>query len=81
MVLKPKTTEDVSAILEYCSGRRLAVCPQAGNTGVSGGGVALFDEVVLATQRMNSIINFDPVSGKYVAFTCVYVRLNSSGVQ
>ncbi|VVC45617.1 Hypothetical protein CINCED_3A015335 [Cinara cedri] len=66
LVLKPRTTEDVSEILKYCSGRRLAVCPQAGNTGVSGGGVALFDEVVVSTQRMNSIINFDPVSGVLV---------------
>lgn len=64
LVLKPKTTEDVSEILKYCNSRSIAVCPQAGNTGVSGGSVALFDEVVLSTQRMNDIINFDPVSGK-----------------
>jgi FAD/FMN-containing dehydrogenase len=63
-VLKPKTTKDVSEILKYCNGRNIAVCPQAGNTGMSGGSVAMFDEVVLSTQRMNSIINFDPVSGK-----------------
>lgn len=64
LVLKPKTTEDVSEILKYCNGRSIAVCPQAGNTGISAGSVALFDEVVLSTQRMNDVINFDPVAGK-----------------
>ncbi|XP_025193263.1 D-2-hydroxyglutarate dehydrogenase, mitochondrial-like [Melanaphis sacchari] len=66
LVLRPKTAKDVSDILKYCNDRRIAVCPQAGNTGISSGSVALFDEVVLSTERMNSIINFDPVSGVLV---------------
>ena len=33
LMLKPKTTEDVSAILKYCNERKLAICPQSGNTG------------------------------------------------
>lgn len=64
LVLRPKTTEDVSEILKYCNDRTIAVCPQAGNTSMSGGSVALFDEVVVSTERMNNIINFDPVSGE-----------------
>lgn len=28
VLLKPKTTEEVSAILSYCNQHRLAVCPQ-----------------------------------------------------
>jgi FAD/FMN-containing dehydrogenase len=64
LVLRPKTAEDVSDILKYCNARSIAVCPQAGNTSMSSGSVALFDEVVLSTERMNNIINFDPVSGK-----------------
>lgn len=34
VVLRPKTTEEVSAILKYCNERKLAVCPQGGNTGL-----------------------------------------------
>lgn len=34
VVLKPKTTEEVSEILKYCSARKLAVVPQGGNTGL-----------------------------------------------
>lgn len=70
LVLRPKTTEDVSEILKYCNDKNIAMCPQAGNTGVSGGSVALFDEVVLSTQRMNDIIDFNPVSGMYVRLLC-----------
>ncbi|XP_022168811.1 D-2-hydroxyglutarate dehydrogenase, mitochondrial-like [Myzus persicae] len=66
LVLRPKTAEDVSDILKYCNDRSIAVCPQAGNTSLSCGSVALFDEVVLSTERMNKIINFDPVSGVLV---------------
>ena len=35
---------------------------QGGNTGLVGGSVPLFDEVVLATAAMNKVISFDPVS-------------------
>lgn len=36
LVLKPKTTEDVSKILKYCNEKKLAVVPQGGNTGLVG---------------------------------------------
>lgn len=76
LVLRPKTTEDVSEILKYCNDKSLAVCPQAGNTSMSGGSVALFDEVVVSMERMNSIINFDPVSGKYPTVVSVCMRIS-----
>jgi FAD/FMN-containing dehydrogenase len=34
VVLKPRTTEEVSEIMKYCHSRKLAVCPQSGNTGL-----------------------------------------------
>lgn len=36
----------VSQILKYCDSRRLAVVPQGGNTGLVGGSVPVFDEVI-----------------------------------
>ena len=33
LTLLPKTTEELSSILKYCNEKRLAVCPQGGNTG------------------------------------------------
>ncbi|KAG8733435.1 hypothetical protein FRC11_006236 [Ceratobasidium sp. 423] len=36
LVLKPKTTAEVSAVLKHCYNRKLAVVPQGGNTGLVG---------------------------------------------
>ncbi|XP_049857866.1 D-2-hydroxyglutarate dehydrogenase, mitochondrial isoform X1 [Schistocerca gregaria] len=66
VVLKPKTTEEVSKILKFCNEENLAVCPQGGNTGLVGGSVPVFDEVILSTTLMNEIISIDEVSGVLV---------------
>jgi hypothetical protein len=55
LVLRPKTTEQVSQILKHCHARKLAVVPQAGNTGLVGGSVPVFDEIIINTSLMNNI--------------------------
>ncbi|XP_044751509.1 D-2-hydroxyglutarate dehydrogenase, mitochondrial [Coccinella septempunctata] len=62
-VLKPKSTDEVAAILKFCNENLLAVCPQGGNTGLVGGSVPVFDEIVLSTSLMNRIISLDETSG------------------
>uniref|UniRef100_A0A8C1Y7K3 D-2-hydroxyglutarate dehydrogenase n=1 Tax=Cyprinus carpio TaxID=7962 RepID=A0A8C1Y7K3_CYPCA len=52
LLLRPKTTEEVSQILRS---RNLAVCPQGGNTGLVGGSVPVFDEIILSTSLMNEV--------------------------
>lgn len=52
VLLLPRTTQQVAAVLRHCNARRLAVVPQGGNTGLVGGGVPLYDEVVLGLKRM-----------------------------
>jgi (R)-2-hydroxyglutarate---pyruvate transhydrogenase len=66
LVLKPKTTEEVSKVLKYCNDNMLAVVPQGGNSGLVGGSVPVFDEIVISTSRMNNIRSFDDVSGVLV---------------
>ena len=56
LLLKPKTTQQVSDILEYCNRNRLAVVPQSGNTGLVGGSVPVFDEIILSLKNMNRIL-------------------------
>ncbi|CAH1105950.1 unnamed protein product [Psylliodes chrysocephalus] len=63
IVLKPKTTEEVSNILRFCDLNKLAVCPQGGNTSVLGGSVPVFDEVIISTELMNEIVDLDEHSG------------------
>ncbi|PNF27569.1 D-2-hydroxyglutarate dehydrogenase, mitochondrial [Cryptotermes secundus] len=78
IVLKPKTTEEVSAILKYCNAENLAVCPQGGNTGLVGGSVPVFDEVVISTSLMNNIISLDELSGVLVCQAgCILENLDS----
>ncbi|KAI2642616.1 hypothetical protein GGS21DRAFT_544738 [Xylaria nigripes] len=66
LVLKPSSTQEVSKILKYCNDNMLAVVPQGGNTGLVGGSVPVFDEIVISTSRMNQIRSFDEVSGVLV---------------
>ncbi|GAV72206.1 FAD_binding_4 domain-containing protein/FAD-oxidase_C domain-containing protein [Cephalotus follicularis] len=63
LLLQPSSTKEVSQILKYCNSRRLAVVPQGGNTGLVGGSVPVFDEVIVNVGLMNNIIAFDKVSG------------------
>jgi (R)-2-hydroxyglutarate---pyruvate transhydrogenase len=63
LILRPRDTLQVSKILKYCNDRNLAIVPQGGNTGLVGGGVPLFDEIILSTQLMNKVIKMDSVSG------------------
>ena len=62
----PSARAQVSTILKYCNDRRLAVCPQGGNTGLVGGSIPVHDEVVLSLERMRHVTKFDAVSGVLV---------------
>lgn len=66
LVLRPETTTQVSQILRYCNAQSLAVVPQGGNTGLVGGSVPLFDEIIISMGRMNSIRSFDEIGGALV---------------
>ena len=66
LVLKPGSTEEASKVLKYCNDNLLAVVPQGGNSGLVGGSVPVFDEIVISTSRMNNIRSFDEVSGTLI---------------
>ncbi|PWN19116.1 putative DLD2-D-lactate dehydrogenase [Microstroma glucosiphilum] len=65
-VLKPKTTQELADVMKYCYEKRIAVVPQGGNTGLVGGSVPVEDEVIISTANLNSIREFDEVSGTLV---------------
>ncbi|KAL8835682.1 MAG: hypothetical protein Q9170_003221 [Blastenia crenularia] len=66
LVIKPKSTEEMAKALKYCNDNLLAVVPQGGNSGLVGGSVPVYDEIVVSTSRMNTIRSFDSVSGALV---------------
>ncbi|ONK75735.1 uncharacterized protein A4U43_C03F19990 [Asparagus officinalis] len=78
LLLLPKSTEEVSKILQYCNSRRLAVVPQGGNTGLVGGSVPVYDEVIINVGSMDKIISLDKVSGILICEAgCILDNLNT----
>ena len=61
-VLRPTSTDEVSAILRHCNEHGLAVIPHGGMTGLVRGTQTARGSVVLSLERMNAIERIDPVS-------------------
>ncbi|MGH8328585.1 MAG: FAD-binding oxidoreductase, partial [Steroidobacteraceae bacterium] len=61
-VLRPGSTQEVSAILKLANETRTAVVPQGGNTGLVGGQVPHNGEIVLSLTRLDKIREVDAVS-------------------
>lgn len=55
LLLKPRTTAEVVAILKACNETGTAVVPQGGNTGLVGGQISTKGEVILSLRRMNRV--------------------------
>jgi glycolate oxidase len=59
VVVKPRTAEEISAILKICNKKKLNVTPRGAGTGLSGGALPHLGGVLLSTERMNSILKID----------------------
>jgi FAD/FMN-containing dehydrogenase len=55
VVLKPKTVEEVSKLMAYCVKNSIAITPQGGNTGLVGGSVPVYDEVIITLVRLPAV--------------------------
>src|SRR6202008_630804 len=64
MVLKPRTAEEISAIMRICNQCRIPVTPRGAGTGLSGGALPQLGGVLISTERMNSIIEIDEKNGQ-----------------
>ena len=60
-VVLPSTVEEVQSILRLANQCNLAIVPSGGRTGLSGGAVAKDGELVVALDRMNQLIEFNPM--------------------
>ncbi|HYH15849.1 MAG TPA: FAD-linked oxidase C-terminal domain-containing protein [Flavisolibacter sp.] len=59
VVIKPRTAEEISAILKICNQFKIPVTPRGGGTGLSGGALPHMGGVLLSIERMNSILEID----------------------
>ena len=58
-VLKPKTTQEVAAIMHYCNTHKIAITPQGARTGLSGGAIPKEGSIALSMEYFNRILEID----------------------
>jgi glycolate oxidase len=58
-VVRPETTDQVSAIMHLANRHRIPVTPRGAGSGLSGGAVPLYGGIVLLVDRMNRILEVD----------------------
>ena len=57
----PADIAQVQAIVRWAAQSGVAIVPSGGRTGLSGGAVAAHGELVLSLDRMNKVLDFNPV--------------------
>ena len=59
VVVKPASTEEISAIMKLANRKLVPVTPRGAGSGLSGGAVPVSGGVVLSLERMNRILEID----------------------
>ncbi|MBD0298356.1 MAG: FAD-binding protein [Flavisolibacter sp.] len=59
VVIKPRTPEEISAILKICNHYKIPVTPRGAGTGLTGGALPHLGGVLLSVERMNEILHID----------------------
>jgi glycolate oxidase len=59
VVVKPRTAEEIAAIMKLCNKDLIPVTPRAAGTGLSGGALPHLGGVLVSCERMNNIIEID----------------------
>lgn len=88
-VVQPATTQQVSAVVQICAQAGVKLIPQGGHTSMVGGatpvGTRLSDgtaPVVLSLQRMNRILDVDPVGNTLIAQAgCILQNLQAEAAR
>jgi FAD/FMN-containing dehydrogenase len=67
LLLKPRTTDEVSKILAICNETATPIVPQGGNTGLVGGQIPFHGEVLLSLSRLDRVRRVDPLDMSMIA--------------
>lgn len=59
VVVRPRTTAEVAAVVACCARHRVPVTPIGARTGLSGGALSVHGGVGLSMERMNGIVDID----------------------
>ncbi|WP_198969935.1 FAD-binding oxidoreductase [Xylophilus sp. ASV27] len=71
-LVRPRSTEEVAAVLRLCSAHRVPVVPQGGLTGLAGAAVPSPGAIALSLERMNAVESLDPVA------SCITVQAGAT---
>jgi glycolate oxidase len=59
VVLKPRTADEIAAIVKVCNEYTIPITPRGAGTGLSGGALPLYGGVLLSMERLNTTIEID----------------------
>ena len=59
IVIKPRSADEISAIMRLCNEYKIPLTPRGAGTGLSGGALPHLGGVLLSMERMNSILEID----------------------
>lgn len=62
MIVTPRSTQDVAAVVKICAEHRIAITPQGGNTGLVGGQIPAGDEVLLCVKHLRQVRDVSPLN-------------------
>ncbi len=60
-IVFPESTEQVQALVKLANQTPFPLVPSGGRTGLSGGAMAANQEVVVSFEKMNTILDFNPI--------------------
>jgi glycolate oxidase len=81
VVLKPRTAEEISAILKICNQYKIPVTPRGAGTGLSGGALPHLGGVLLSTERMNRILDIDERNLQVTTEPGIITEGSSNGIK
>jgi glycolate oxidase len=59
VVVKPRSAEEISALLKLCNEHMIPVTPRGAGTGLSGGALSVMGGLLISMERFNQILNID----------------------
>lgn len=59
VIVKPRTAQEISALIKICNEHIIPVTPRGGGTGLTGGALPHFGGLVISMERFNEILEID----------------------
>jgi len=59
VVVKPRTTEEISALLKLCNQHLIPVTPRGAGTGLAGGALPVLGGLIISMEQFKQILNID----------------------